>query len=451
MTEPDLGTLTAWVLHYGREGDNRQASAFADALGTRAESKRMAYNRWRDIARWLGPNFLSITPGSRRQLVAPWPDVVIAIGRWSVPVARAIRRRSGGTSRIVFLGNPRCRLDRFDAVIATPDYRLPAALNLLVTPLPIVSPPSTAVDETWASDLPRPRTLLLVGGPIKHFDLTDTIIRRTVRRLALDANAEGGSLLASASPRTPGSLADTLAGEIALANHGWLAPTRHGGLAAMFAAADRIVVTGDSMTMIAEAVATGKPTAIVPLDLGARGRRRLGSKARGTAHRRDLRRFWNRLRAEGLAGTIDRPQVPRRAEAYTRRAVAMTRHRLLRAAPAATRPISLMPVAIWMAWKSHRMPVLPILFLLVAIGLSVSPVDLTPDRLPFVDHLDDLGLLGLAAMAAMLAVPSSVWRSLVAIPGRRRRALIWRGWGITAALALAACSETATRALHFRI
>jgi len=81
------------------------------------------------------------------------------------------------------------------------------------------------------------------------------------------------------------------------ARHGWIAPSRTAGLAGMFAAADEVVVTGDSMSMVTEAVLTGKPVGLLPLDLSDKGARKLGVFAApegSGSKRRDMRRFWAR-------------------------------------------------------------------------------------------------------------------------------------------------------------
>ena len=74
--------------------------------------------------------------------------------------------------------------------------------------------------------------------------------------------------------------------------------------------ADEIFVTGDSVSMLSEAILTGKPVGLVPIEQDDEGRRKLGDapqKAGPDARRRDLRRFWDYLREEQLIGTVDRP------------------------------------------------------------------------------------------------------------------------------------------------
>jgi UDP-N-acetylglucosamine 2-epimerase len=74
--------------------------------------------------------------------------------------------------------------------------------------------------------------------------------------------------------------------------------------------ADEIFVTGDSVSMLSEAILTGKPVGLVPIEQDDKGRRKLGKvplEAGPDARRRDLRRFWNYLQDERLIGTVEAP------------------------------------------------------------------------------------------------------------------------------------------------
>ena len=131
-----------WVLLYSRTGDNNQALALAKSLGQPFETKQLNYNFLRRFGLHLGPTFLTLDRDSREQLAPPWPDLVIAVGRWSVPVARAIKAKSKGRSQVVFLGNPRTNPAHFDLVFATRDYLEPRGPNVVVVPMPIAAPPA---------------------------------------------------------------------------------------------------------------------------------------------------------------------------------------------------------------------------------------------------------------------------------------------------------------------
>ena len=95
----------------------------------------------------LGPDGAGILDpaalgAGRGELVRPWPDIVLGIGRRSVPAARWIRDRAGGRTRLVWLGRPRVALRHFDLVLASPQYAMPDAPNLVRLSLPWQAPMS---------------------------------------------------------------------------------------------------------------------------------------------------------------------------------------------------------------------------------------------------------------------------------------------------------------------
>ena len=75
----------------------------------------------------------------------------------------------------------------------------------------------------------------------------------------------------------------------------------------LMAQADEIFVTADSVSMLSEAVQTGKPVGMVPITLSPKGKRLIGEQGERPSGRRDLRRIWQSLREQQLVGTIDRP------------------------------------------------------------------------------------------------------------------------------------------------
>lgn len=64
--------------------------------------------------------------------------------------------------------------------------------------------------------------------------------------------------------------------------------------------------------------------------------------------------------------------------------------------------------ALWLAYGDRRTP-WPARFLIVCvIAYALSPIDLIPDPIPIIGHLDDLILLALAIALAIRMVPDSV-------------------------------------------
>jgi mitochondrial fission protein ELM1 len=265
-----------WVLLGQRTGDNAQAlavgRAVAEALGGQVIAKPLKYNalyRVPDLV--LGASLRSLAEERRSAIAPPWPDLVVGVGRRSIPVARWIRARSGGQAKLVQIGRPRAPLDWFDLVVTTPQYRLPDGPNVLQLLLPPLSPPSldAAELERWRkafAPLPRPWIAVLVGGarPPYRFEVPDAVL------LAQQADALagrlGGALLVTTSPRTGPAQARALIDTIARpAHHNLWSPDADNAHYAILALADRFIVTGESVSMLAEACVSGKPVAIYEL------------------------------------------------------------------------------------------------------------------------------------------------------------------------------------------
>lgn len=289
-----------WVLLGARTGDNNQALALAEALGWPFEVKQLDYNRLQSLSVWLPPTTATLTSAAKEGLQPPWPDLVIAIGRRSVPVARWIKKQSGGKAKLVRIGHPRIDPKLFDLVVTTRQYPVPTGDNVVLLPVAMsrfVEPPEpTAQERTFLDDAGCYR-LVAIGGATKYWTLPED---RVVAAIQAPFDSK---VVAVTSRRTDPAIVERLRS---------LPVTLVDGASPRFAVlldhATEIFVTGDSVSMISEAVLTGKPVAIIPIEQDDKGRKKLGAQPqeRGPdARRRDLRRFWNYLIDEGMAGTVE--------------------------------------------------------------------------------------------------------------------------------------------------
>ena len=310
---------SVWALLGPHRGDNNQVLALARALGWPFEEKHLRYNQLRRLQpSWLGATFRSVAADARAQLEGEPPDLTISTGLRSVPVVRELRRRSGGKMRSVHLGFPRISPRYFDLVVPTPEYPVPDAPNVLRIPFaltPHIERVISDEDRELLEALPRPRRLLLLGGPTLYWELPVDRIVGAAQRLFERAAAEGGSVIAIGSPRTPDDLRSAIATAFRGASVPHLFAHDKGPPAypALIELADEIYVTADSVAMTADAVTTGKPVGLIPI-----AKSRLGRAVMSAMHRlrpgrrlypRDLRFFWAALEKEGFAGTLDQPKA----------------------------------------------------------------------------------------------------------------------------------------------
>lgn len=268
-------TLRTWIVTDGRAGNENQCRGLAEALGVTPQIKRLdiaAPWRWLPPQLWLAP-FAALT--ARGDVLAPpWPDLLIATGRRSVAPALAVRRASGGSVFCVQLQNPGVDPARFDLVIAPAHDRLEGAnvISLLGAPHSLTAQRLAMARGEFASllaPLPQPRIAVLLGGDNAVYRMTEAVADRIAHDLAAVARRTGGGLAITASRRTPAAalarIRATIEGLPTIFYEGDGPNPYHGYLAW----ADAVVVTADSVNMVSEATATGRPVYVVALDGGS--------------------------------------------------------------------------------------------------------------------------------------------------------------------------------------
>jgi hypothetical protein len=268
------GEPRVWLLHGHKAGDNNQVLALAETLGWPYEIKRLAYRPWELLTNRLLQVTLAGTDRARcSPLQPPWPDLVITAGRRNEPVARWIRRQAGGRPRLVHVGRPWARLECFDLIVVTPQYFLPERDNILHIDLPlhrVTRAGLDAVGSDWApphEKVSRPWWSVLLGGDSGPFVFTPRKARHLAGWLNRRVAAEGGSVLVTNSARTPGSAWAAFLETLSVPHTAWSWGVDAGEnpYLAWLALADRLVVTGESMSMLAEATASGAPLYIYDL------------------------------------------------------------------------------------------------------------------------------------------------------------------------------------------
>ena len=325
MTRPRV-----WVLLGNRRGDNNQLLALAEALAVPFETRTIHYKRSVLLRLLLFPRSMGHeTRASRKWLAPPWPDVVIGIGRRSVPIARWIQKQSGGRTNLIRLGHPRADNELFDLIITTPQYPVPPGENVVKLPIAMnrfrATPMPTAEEQAWLNARPRPHLLLSLGGTAPLWRLDFAALRLSLRKLADRAQAKRGTLIVVGSQRTPKE-AWTIVREMTAGkgNTAWIEKNEV-RYAVLLGDADEHFVTADSMSMISEAIVTQKPVGLIPVEPDFFGRH-VGRDPNQTWVR-DPRRFLAEVEARGLAGKVDKP-VSGKVEDPVELAVAAVRRTL---------------------------------------------------------------------------------------------------------------------------
>lgn len=312
-----------WVLLGRRTGDNKQMLALAQATGLPFVAKQLDFSKspaGKLPNLVLGGTRRTLTARARDLLSPPWPALVISSGRRAVPAARWIRQQSGNRAGLVHVGRPWAPLSWFDLVVTTPQYLLPERANVLTNLLPLTAPgASTAAPADWLASLPEPRLGVLVGGNSRPLVLTAGTAARLAEKALAEVRANGGSLVVATSPRTPADVVKTLREAIAAAPevpaviHEWQQspPETYRQL---LAGANRLIVTGDSAAMVADAVLAGAPAEIFEVDYRPDLRARMAAWLLRLAERNNAaRRTTDWLIEIGLLSSVrDLPRLGRR-------------------------------------------------------------------------------------------------------------------------------------------
>lgn len=250
-----------WLLTGDRPGELAQQRVLGAALGLPTREVQVAQ--------------LPLAGGPARfdlgALRPPWPRLAVSFGK-TLPAALHLRAASGGATRLVHLGRARgVRASRPDLIIPMPQDVLDDAPTVLRIRMPFNFPPDSAAitpaeTRLLASTLPRPWTALIVGGATRQLRFERGAVARIAREVCARANARGGSVLVSTSPRTPTAAIPALRAAIDAPGelYAYTRDDPHNPLAAYLRLADELVVTGDSASMVAECWRSGRPLWVAP-------------------------------------------------------------------------------------------------------------------------------------------------------------------------------------------
>ena len=270
-------SLSCWVITDGKAGMESQCIGLAEALGLDPLIKRVALRApWRQFT----PHFRmaqSFGFANRSdRLEAPWPDLVIATGRQSIAAALLVRtkaRSEGTRTLLVQLQNPGIATTHFDLVVA-PRHDGLRGENVVSTRGALHRVTAKVLSEGAVrlgpalSHLPRPYIGVLLGGSNAAYNFDLKTAENLGTKLKSNAEALGGSLLVTPSRRTGAANEKTIRDSIGtVPNFVWdgTGPNPYFGILGL---ADYLVVTCDSVNMVSEALATGKPVYVADLPGG---------------------------------------------------------------------------------------------------------------------------------------------------------------------------------------
>jgi mitochondrial fission protein ELM1 len=269
------GVPLVWVLHDGKAGMASQSLGLAEATGFPFVEKVLTIHppwAWLPPQLWVAP-FAAVSDAAR-PLAPPWPDLVIACGRNAAMPALAIRRASNGRTIAAQVQDPRVGRDEFDLMVVPEHDRLRRA-NVITTrgALHRVTEERLRTARKkfpQLTTLPRPVLGVLIGGSNRAYRLTLGKVAEIADAVADAARKTGGSVVLTPSRRTGKAGIALLRQRLAGLPAAVWDMAGDNPYYAYLANADAFLVTADSVSMISEAAATGKPVHIIELAGGDR-------------------------------------------------------------------------------------------------------------------------------------------------------------------------------------
>src|SRR5438552_6552857 len=259
-----------WVLHDGKPGMKSQALDLAEATGFPFIKKQLSVRApwaWLPPQQWLAPFGAVITEAG--PLRPPWPDLVIGCGRLSAMPALAIRRASAGRTFAAQVQDPRVGRNEFD-LLFVPEHDRLRGPRTIVTRGAIHRVTAARLAEARLrfprlAGLPRPILGVLIGGANRSYRLSLDRLAAIAEAIAGVLRAGGGSAVVTPSRRTGAAGVALLRRRLAGLSAEIWDGTGDNPYYAYLAIADALLVTADSVSMVSEAAATGKPVHILEL------------------------------------------------------------------------------------------------------------------------------------------------------------------------------------------
>ncbi len=275
--------MHAWGITDGSAGMKAQIDALAHALDIPCEHKTIALKpmfSWQPNALWAfrHRNIIvdyALDKSRSDSLGGTLPDLVISCGRKASLIAMGMRQnmldRNEHSTQFINIQDPRCPARYFDLVIAMAHDKITGE-NVLKTlfALHAITPEKLSKAQEYFTarfaSFPKPYISVLLGGSTNKYKLSLHAMKELIAQLEGVLSQTHGSLLLTPSLRTGKE-------NIHLLNEYFKNNKRvyiydgkdENPYIGLLALANTIIATNDSVNMMSEAHATGKPFYILPL------------------------------------------------------------------------------------------------------------------------------------------------------------------------------------------
>lgn len=266
------------VLADNRPGTANQAIALAELIGYKYKVVNLSYNIFAKLPNFLRLGRFYVSSKIRNEIKSLKPDIIISAGRRSAAVAVSVKKTLKDV-RVLQIMKPDMHIKHFDALLLPEHDKLKKKylnhpkLIRIHGALTYYSDEAQLKDrEYWLpilrkKGLKKPRITLLLGGNTKHYSLDLNFARRIYDNLVKIAKENDACLMVSTSRRTPEKVVDMYRDRLAKLDipHYFYSPTSQdeNPYRGFLTCSDWIFITGDSISMISEALETGKQVYII--------------------------------------------------------------------------------------------------------------------------------------------------------------------------------------------
>ncbi|MBC8290799.1 MAG: mitochondrial fission ELM1 family protein [Planctomycetes bacterium] len=260
----ETATAACWCISKGMAGMNSQTSGLARAVGFNFEFKDTVMKfPWNCLPVGWVPRSKDVLRDSRVLNGEP-PRLVISCGRHGIIPALYLKKKLGKAVFTVHIQDPKIDTSGFDLVVI-PKHDDARGPNVYLTmgALHYVTPEklSEAARSPEAAALKSGRkttVAVLLGGKNGYSSFSQADVDHLVAKLKRTTAGDNVHLAILKSRRTPDEVANRFKAEFGDEHFVWNGEGENPYFAAL-ATADYVVVTGDSVSMVTEATANGRP------------------------------------------------------------------------------------------------------------------------------------------------------------------------------------------------
>ena len=247
----------SWILSSGLIGCENQCLGVIERLGIETEIKKIKPSIAVSLFAPYGTPFLN------PQVREPWPDLVIAAGRKTIPYLKYIRKASKKECKTIYLQDPRIDSKEFDIVWA-PEHDSIEGSNIIKT----ITSPNRVTNELlnyhhdeWLDKLSKlkgPFIGFLIGGKSKAYNFNDDECEKIIQALNF-VISNGYTPLITLSRRSPKKLSNRIKNLLINEKNLFYDGQGDNPYFAILKASEIIITTPDSANMISEAINVPKP------------------------------------------------------------------------------------------------------------------------------------------------------------------------------------------------